>query len=65
MVTVVSGEVVAEGAGGQDGGEVIQPGQGGAGVCHQEHDQHNNNFIFLTNISLDFTFTDNPDGENI
>ena len=39
MVAVVSGEVVAEGAGGPDGGEVLQPEQGGAGVCHKRHDQ--------------------------
>ena len=34
VVTVCGGQVVAEGAGGQQGGEVIQPAHGGAGVCH-------------------------------
>ena len=40
VVTVVSGEVVAEGAGEQDGGEVLQPGYGGAGVCHDQVGQN-------------------------
>ena len=40
MVAVVSGEVVAEGAGEQDGGEVLQQGYGGAGVCHDQVGQN-------------------------